>query len=449
MTRFKHRPIPPARIILLGFLGLIALGTLLLMLPFSSRAPGSAPFLDALFTATSATCVTGLVVQDTAAYWTGFGQAVILLLIQIGGMGVITMAMAIAIFTGQKISLRERWVMQESISAPQLGGIVYQTRFILTVSACIELAGTALLALRFVPRFGLGSGLWYALFHAISAFCNAGFDLMGSVQAPFASMTGFRADPVVNGTLILLIVSGGLGFLTWRDLRDNGLRWKRYTLQTKLVLITTAVLLAGGFVYFFLYELRLPQWNGMDVWEKIQASLFQSVTCRTAGFNTMDLTQISEAGILLMIVLMLVGGAPASTAGGLKTTTLAVLLMSARASFRRKADAHCFGRQIQEEAIRNASAILMLYLTLLLTGSILISCLDSLPILTALFECSSAIATVGLTLGATPGLSPLSHVVLVLLMYLGRIGGLTLIYAVSTGDGLDLYRYPQETVTVG
>jgi len=449
MTLLKHRNMTPARIILLGFLALIGVGTVLLMLPFASREPGGASFLDALFTATSATCVTGLVVQDTALYWSGFGQAVILFLIQVGGMGVVTMAMTIVIFTGQKISLRDRWVMQESISAPQVGGIIRLTRFILQTLVWIELAGTALLAIRFIPQLGVGKGLWYALFHSVSAFCNAGFDLMGTEGAAFSSLTAFRSDPIVNGTIMLLIVLGGLGFFTWQDLRDHGFHWKLYMLQTKLILIMTGVLLVGGALYFFLYELRLPQWNGLNLWEKVQAALFQSVTCRTAGFNTLDLTKISEPGLLLMIVLMMVGGSPTSTAGGFKTTTLAVLLMSARASFQRRENAQCFGRRLPNETVRNASAILILYLILILTGSFLISCADGLPILTALFEAGSAVATVGLSVCGTPGLSDFSHIVLIVLMYVGRVGGLTLFYGVITNGGFEVYRYPEENVTVG
>ena len=449
MSLLRKRQASPAQVIILGFLGLIGAGTLLLMLPFASREPGSAPFLDALFTATSATCVTGLVVQDTATYWTVFGQGVILLLIQIGGMGVVTMAMAIAMVTGQKIGLKERLFMQESIADTQVGGIVARTRFILKVAFAIELAGAAVLAVRFIPRFGPGKGLWLALFHSISAFCNAGFDLMGRAEAKFVSMTDYAPDPLVNITLIVLIVVGGLGFLTWRDLRENRLHWKAYSLQTKLILVTTGVLLAGAFAFYYLYEFRLDQWSGLTEWEKFQGAVFQAVTPRTAGFNTLDLTNISQAGILVMILLMLVGGSPGSTAGGFKTTTLAVLVLSAKSTVLRRRDAACFGRRLTEDTVRNAGAILVLYLALLLTGSVIISCADGLPILTALFEAGSAVATVGLTLGVTPGLSTVSRLVLIFLMYVGRVGSLTMIYAVTGNEGIGLSRYPQEKVAVG
>ena len=324
--------ITPAQIIILGFLFLIAVGTALLMLPVSTSGPGGASFLDALFTATSATCVTGLVVQDTALYWSPFGQAVLLVLIQIGGMGVVTMAVAIFIFTGRHISLKQRWVMQESISAPQVGGIVRQTRFILKTALAMEAVGAALLALRFCPQMGI-KGIWYAVFHSISAFCNAGFDLMGVCSGPCSSLTSYTADSLVNIAIILLIVLGGIGFMTWQDFREHKWHLRAMRLQTKVVLSTTVILLAVGFLYFFLYEFRQPQWQSLGAGERFWAALFQTVTPRTAGFNTVDLSQMTPPSQLITILLMLVGGSPGSTAGGFKTTTLAVLLLSSAAVF--------------------------------------------------------------------------------------------------------------------
>ena len=444
----KMDRITPAQIIILGFLFLITVGTALLMLPVSTSGPGGASFLDALFTATSATCVTGLVVQDTALYWSPFGQAVILVLIQIGGMGVVTMAVAIFIFTGRHISLKQRWVMQESISAPQVGGIVRQTRFILKTALAMEAVGAALLALRFCPQMGV-RGIWYAVFHSISAFCNAGFDLMGVCSGPCSSLTSYTADSLVNIAIILLIVLGGIGFMTWQDFREHKWHLRAMRLQTKVVLATTGLLLAGGFLYFFLYEFQQPQWRGMSGAERLWAALFQTVTPRTAGFNTVDLSQMTPSSQLVTILLMLVGGSPGSTAGGFKTTTLAVLVLSAKSTVLRRRDAACFGRRLTEDTVRNAGAILVLYLALLLTGSVIISCADGLPILTALFEAGSAVATVGLTLGVTPGLSTVSRLVLIFLMYVGRVGSLTMIYAVTGNEGIGLSRYPQEKVAVG
>ncbi len=445
---WKSDRVSPARIIISGFLILILLGTALLMLPWSTREWGGASFFDALFTATSATCVTGLVVRDTASYWSGFGQLVILFLIQVGGMGVVTMAVAIFIFSGKRIGLKQRWVMQESISAPQVGGIVRMTGFILKTAFAIECLGAAVLAVRFCPRFGPCRGLWYAVFHSVSAFCNAGFDLMGR-EAPFSSLTGYVGDPVVNVVVMLLIVVGGLGFLTWRDVASRRLRFQEYRLQSKLILVTTAALLLFGFLFFLFYEFQLPQWDGLSLGEKILAALFQSVTPRTAGFNTVDLAQMSEASQLFTILLMLTGGSPGSTAGGFKTTTFAVLLLSAIAVFRRRRSAQCFGRRVQEGALQSACAIFLLYILLFLAGGLLICCADGVPLMDALFEAASAIGTVGLSLGGTARFSLFSRAVLIFLMYFGRVGGLTLIYAVTTGNGSAASQFPQEPVTVG
>jgi len=448
MDRLRLGVIRPAQIILLGFLILIAAGTLLLMLPFATRSGSSTSLLDALFTATSASCVTGLVVADTASHWSAFGHVVILLLIQIGGMGVVTVAVFFSILSGKKIGLKQRWVMQESISAPHVGGILRQTTFILKTAFLMEALGAVLLAIRFVPRFGLGKGLWYAVFHSISAFCNAGFDLMG-VNAPFSSLTEFAGDPLVVLTVCGLILSGGIGFLVWADMRDHKLKLREYSLQSKLVLTVTAVLLLGGFA-FFLFEFSQPQWAELSAGERVLAALFQTVTPRTAGFNTVDLNTLSEPGLLMTILLMLVGGSTGSTAGGFKVNTLAVLVLGMVAAFQSKNSAELFGRRLPEHTIRNAAAIFLLYLLLFLGGGMVICCVDRIPLLGALFETSSAVATVGLTLGYTPGLSAVSHIVLIVLMYVGRVGGLTLMYGVVEQDTLTgAVRLPMENVTVG
>ena len=445
---WKRGQTSPARVIILGFLLLILAGALLLMLPISTRAPGGAGFLEALFTATSATCVTGLVVHDTMQYWSEFGQAVILLLIQIGGMGVVTVAVAIFIFSGKRIGLKQRWVMQESISAPRVGGIIRMTGFILRTALAIEALGALLLAARFCPQFGLWKGLWYAVFHAVSAFCNAGFDLMGS-EVPYSSLTAYGADPLVCLTVAGLIIVGGIGFSTWQDVAGNGRRLRQYRLQSKLILLFTVLLLAGGTLYFGLYEFGLPQWEGLGSGERALAAFFQAVSPRTAGFNSVDLTQMSELGRLVTILLMLTGGSPGSTAGGFKTTTLAVLVLSAWAVFRRRSNAECFGRRLPDAVLRNASAIFWLYLTLFFLGGALICCIDGVPLLDALFESASAIGTVGLSIVGTANLSAPSHLILIFLMYFGRVGGLTMIYAVTAGNLSVSSQYPQESVTVG
>lgn len=447
MPFWKKERISPSQIIILGYFLLIICGTGLLMLPFTTR-DGAGPSLeDALFTATSAITVTGLVVHDTMRYWSEFGQAVILFLIQIGGLGVVTMATSVAVFAGQKIGFRLRWVMQESISAPQLAGIVRLTGFIFKLVLIIEFFGAFLLALRFCPQYGAARGLWMAVFHAVSAFCNAGFDLMGEAR-PYASLTAYADDPLVCLTVAALIATGGIGFLTLDDIRCHGLHVHRYRLQSKLILLFSAVLLTAGFLFFFLYELQLTHWN-MTGPEAALAAVFLSVSPRTAGFNSVDLAALSPLGQLVTILLMLVGAAPGSTGGGFKVTTLAVLLLALLAIFRHRRDVRGFGRRLPDLALRRAAGIFMFYLLLFLGGGMLLAGLDGLPLMTAFFEAASAIGTVGLSLGATPELSSLSRCILMLLMYFGRVGSLTVVFAVSSGVRQDCFRYPPEDVAVG
>ena len=428
--------------IILGFFSMILLGTFLLMLPFSSRAGVATPFSDALFTATSAVCVTGLVVYDTAAYWSVFGQTVIIILIQIGGMGVITVAASFALISGRRISLMQRSTMQEAISAPKVGGIVRLTSFIIRISLLIELLGAAAMAPVFCRDFG-PKGLWMALFHSISAFCNAGFDLMGT-SMPFSSLTGYTADPVINVIVMLLIVIGGIGFLTWDDIRAHKLHVHQYRMQSKVILCTTAILLLFPALYFFFFE-----FSSLVPGERVLASLFQSVTTRTAGFNTADLTALSEPGRYIMIALMLIGGSPGSTAGGMKTTTIAVLFASAISTFFRKEYAHFFDRRIDDSVIKNAATILLMYLSLFFFGGLAISIIEGAPMLDCLFETASAVGTVGLTLGLTSHLGLVSRGILIVLMFFGRVGGLTLIFAALSGTAKNVSKYPQEKITVG
>ncbi len=439
----KNHTTTSFQVILLGFLALILLGALVLTLPICSRERVWTPFGDTLFTSVSAACVTGLVVRDTASHWSFLGQAVILLLIQVGGLGVITVAVTFFRLSGRRISLSQRNMMQQSISAPQVGGIVRLTGFILRGALCVELGGAALLLPPFIRDFGLAKGIWYSLFHSISAFCNAGFDLMG-IREPFSSLTGYAADPCVNAVIMLLIVIGGIGFLVWEDLLRNGLRVRRYRLQTKLVLVSSALLILIPAVLNFLLE--YPE---LPLGRRVLASLFQSVTTRTAGFNTTDLSQMSEPGILRMIFLMLVGGSPGSTAGGMKTTTVAVLFLAGATVFRRRDDVECFRRRIGQDVIRNAGTILFLYLFLFSLGSGVLSRVEGLPLLTCMFETGSAVGTVGLTLGITPGLHQSSRIILMLLMFLGRVGALTLVYALLPGGKNPPGKKPLETVTVG
>ena len=431
------------RVIILSFSALILAGTVLLMLPVSSREGCITSFSDSLFTAVSATCVTGLVVKDTATYWSLFGQSVILILIQIGGMGVITIGLSVMRASGMKIGLWYRSTMQESISAPHIGGIVRLTGFILKITALIELLGALLLFPVFCKDFGFAKGLWYSLFHSVSAFCNAGFDLLG-VREPFSSLTSYSDNIYLNSVIMLLIISGGIGFLVWNDIRTHKYRLHRYTLQSKIVLVTTLILVFLPALLFFFSE-----YHHLNMPERITASLFQSVTARTAGFNTRELSAMNESGSVIMIALMLIGGSPGSTAGGMKTVTFAVLLMSAITVFSRKNDVQCFNRRISDENVRSAGAVLFMYLALFFSSGLLISRIERMPLLSCLFETSSAIGTVGLTLGITTALSLLSRVILMALMFFGRVGGLTLIYAALPSSGSRNYRLPLENISIG
>lgn len=442
MRRIK-RKISSSQIIILGFLGAILLGTMLLLLPISTKEGVCAGFMNAFFTATSAVCVTGLIVRDTATYWSSFGQAVILLLIQIGGMGVVTVAVAVFLASGKKISLQQRSALQESISAPQVGGIVRMTGLIIRVTVCCELVGAVIMAPVFCKEFGFAKGVWYALFHSVSAFCNAGFDLMGTTQ-PDSSLTHYADQPVINLVVMALIVVGGIGFVTWNDVKEHKFHIKKYRMQSKVILVTTTVLIFVPALYLFFFE-----FGNMPLKERILCSLFQSVTTRTAGFNTADLTQIGSVGLALMTVLMLIGGSPGSTAGGMKTTTVAVMLSNAGSVFMKKEHTHFFGRRIPEDTVRTAATVLITYLVAFLLGGFVICKLESLPLQACLFETASAIGTVGLSLGITPKLSVSSQLILIILMYVGRVGGLTLIFSTINKSGGNTAKFPQEKLTVG
>jgi len=431
-----------SQIIIFGFMGAILLGALLLMLPVSSAEGKITPFSDALFTSTSAVCVTGLVVQDTATYWSMFGQFIILMLIQIGGLGIVTISVAMAMMAGRKIGLMQRSTLQDAISAPKMGGIVKLTGFILKTTFLIEFIGAVLLSVVFCKDFGI-KGIWMGIFHSVSAFCNAGFDLMGTVS-PFSSLTSYSVQPLINVVVMFLIIVGGIGFLVWEDVKKNKHHIKKYSMQTKVVLSTTLFLILAPAIYFYFAE-----FGELSQKERIFNSLFQSVTTRTAGFNTTELTKLSDMGQVITIILMLIGGSPGSTAGGMKTTTIAVLVFSAISVFRKKDDVECFGRRIADSTLKNAAAILLMYIILFITGGLIISGVESLPIMSCLYESASAIGTVGLTLGITQGLGTVSRIILIGLMFFGRVGGLTLIFATVSNKNHNVSKKPQEKITVG
>lgn len=431
------------QIIILGFAGVIVLGALLLMLPISTQNGAITPFSKTLFTATSAVCVTGLVVFDTASYWSGFGQLIILIMIQIGGLGVISVASFLSMLAGRKISLMQRQTMQNALSAPQMGGIVKLTRFIFLVSFAIEGIGALLLMPVFMTRYGI-RGIWMAVFHSVSAFCNAGFDLMGNQTGQYSSLTSFAGSGYVTLVICLLIMIGGIGFLTWKDIAVKKTRFKEYSMQTKVILVTTAILIVIPAVFFFFSDFAKEPLK-----DRICMSVFQAVTPRTAGFNTADLNKMSDAGRSVMMLLMLIGGSPGSTAGGMKTTTIAVLFANAIAVFRKRQNANCYGRRIDDSTVKNASAILFMYVFFSMLSAIIISITDGIPMQMGMFETFSAIGTVGLTLGITPTLSAVSRFVLILLMFFGRVGGLTIIYAAFSQKDASTLKYPMENITVG
>ncbi len=431
------------QIIILGFAGVIVLGALLLMLPISTQNGAVTPFSKTLFTATSAVCVTGLVVFDTASYWSGFGQLIILIMIQIGGLGVISVASFLSMLAGRKISLMQRQTMQNALSAPQMGGIVKLTRFIFLVSFAIEGIGALLLMPVFMTKYGI-RGIWMAVFHSVSAFCNAGFDLMGNQTGQYSSLTSFAGSGYVTLVICFLIMIGGIGFLTWKDIAVKKTRFKEYSMQTKVILVTTAILIVIPAVFFFFSDFA-----NEPLKDRICMSVFQAVTPRTAGFNTADLNKMSDAGRSVMMLLMLIGGSPGSTAGGMKTTTIAVLFANAIAVFRKRQNANCYGRRIDDSTVKNASAILFMYVFFSMLSAIIISITDGISMQMGMFETFSAIGTVGLTLGITPTLSAVSRFVLILLMFFGRVGGLTIIYAAFSQKDASTLKYPMENITVG
>lgn len=429
--------------ILLGFLTMIAAGALLLMLPISTKTGEWTSFTDAFFTATSASCVTGLVVYDTATHWSIFGQIVILTMIQIGGMGVVTMTTILSRLIGKKLSLQARTTLQEAVSAPNLGEILKYTRFICIGTVIFEAAGAVIMAPVFMSEYGVIKGLWIAVFTSISAFCNAGFDLNGA-HGPFSSMVPYMDNPVIVITLVFLILTGGLGFLTWLDIRKHGLKFSRYSTQSKIIIAMEIVLVFLPMIYLFFGE-----YDHLPFGQRFLASLFQAVTPRTAGFNTTDYGFFSGTGILLTVILMLIGGAPGSTAGGMKITTVAVLFFTMISVFKHEKSPAVFKRRIKSEAIYGAIAVFMLDVMITLIGAMLISKIEHVAFLKTLFESASAVATVGLSMGITPGLSTLSKVILIFSMYMGRVGGLTLVFAAITRKSTGNRQYPADNIAVG
>ena len=446
----KKKSMNATRIVAGGFAAIILLGTLLLMLPFASKSGESAGFLNSLFTATSATCVTGLIPVDTGMSWTFFGQLVIIALIQLGGLGFMTVITMVSFLLRRRIGLSERLIMVSTLNLNDMDGVVRVVRHALIGTFTLEGAAAVLLSFRFVPQFGLLGGIWRGIFHAISAFCNAGFDLVGGKFGAFTSLEGDNDAPYVLCIIMALIVIGGLGFFVWEDI-VRARSWKGLSLYSKMVLSITAALLLGGALFFFCAEYSNPETFGnMPVWQKALNAMFQSVTLRTAGFASFNQGGLKDSSIALSCVLMLIGGSSGSTAGGLKTVTAAVLLLGLRSNLAGREQVTIRGRAISYRKVMDAMTLALILLVLFLTGSIVISLADSVPYLHAAFETASALGTVGVTVGITPGLSPLSHVMLICMMYLGRIGVFSFSIAFLTRSRYPAkIKYPDLNVMIG
>lgn len=430
-----------------GFAFIILIGSVILMLPISNRSGEAIPFLSALFTSASATCVTGLVVYDTWTQFTIFGQAVIIVLIQIGGLGFMTFAILFSMALGKRIGLKERSYLMEAFCAMQIGGVVRLVRRILLGTLIFEGAGAFLLSIRFIPVFGPSKGIWYGVFHSVSAFCNAGFDLMGAIE-PYSSLTPFSNDVIVNLTVMSLIIVGGVGFVIWDDVARNRWRFSRYNLHTKVTLAFIGAILAVSTALMLILE-NEAAFSGMSSPEKLLAALFQSVTPRTAGFNTVDTASMSESGTFFTILLMIIGAGPGSTAGGIKITTFAVILLSILTNVRNRTDVNSFNRRIEPDLVKRAFVSTGFYLMLAFCGCLIILAIQELTLRDVMFETFSAIGTVGLSMGITRELAPLSQIVIIILMYSGRVGSLTVFMSVMDNKSSKQLRNPAEKMIIG
>lgn len=433
--------------ILLGFILIILTGTALLLLPFSTRSGESTSLLGALFTAVSSTCVTGLVVYDTWSHWTLFGQLVLLCLIQIGGLGFITIGTFFMILLGKKIGLSRRTLIQESLSTLQIKGSVRLIKRIIAGTLLFEGVGALLLSLRFIPKLGMLRGLYYSLFHSVSAFCNAGFDLMGYTEA-YSSFSSLYNEPLVVLVLSALILIGGLGFIVWEDLLENKWHWRKYSFQTKAVLTTSLVLVAGGSLLYLLFE-RKGLFADMSLKDKLLNALFCAVSPRTAGFNTVDLSKLSDSSYLTTLFLMFVGGSPGSTAGGVKTTAIFAVALYLKAYLLREKDCVAFHRRMDDDSVKKAVVVLFINLCLALVGGLIILSVQNLPLKDVLFEVFSAGGTVGMSTGITRELNTVSQAVIMLLMFCGRMGSLTFAMSFTEDKSSASIRYPLEDIVIG
>ena len=439
----------PVQILALGFAIVIFIGAILLSLPIASQSGEFTPFVDCIFTSTSAVCVTGLVTLDTGTYWTYFGKTVIMLLIQIGGLGFMSMATLVFFLLGKRITLKERLVMQEAMNVNSLQGLVKMVKYVLIFTFSVEIVGAVLFSTQFIPEFGVAKGIYYSIFHAVSAFCNAGFDLMGN----FSSVTAYANNSVIILTIAALIAIGGLGFYVWVEIYNcKGI--KRLSLHSRIVIYMTLVLIVGGAILMYLFEMNNPNtMQGMSVKGKFLSSIFASVSPRTAGFNSIPLDKMTTAGIFLTIILMFIGGSPGSTAGGIKTATMVVLFMTVVSVVKGREDTEIFQKRINKELVYKSFVITILSLVLVIIVTMILSITEqpNIPFEYFLYEATSAFATVGLTLGLTTKLTFIGKVIIALTMYAGRVGLLTIILALAKNKNSKsgTIKYPEDKILIG
>lgn len=444
--------IGPPKMMILGFGSVILVGALLLMLPISSADGHTTGFINSLFTSTSSVCVTGLTVLDTSIHWSTFGKVVIITLIQIGGLGFMSISALVALILGKKINLRQRLLIKEQLNQTQLAGAVLLIKNVFKLTFIIESTGALLLSTVFIPKFGVAKGIAYSIFHSISAFCNAGFDLMGRTSGAFSSLVDYGNNPIVVFTITTLIILGGLGFGVIVCLKTNKLTFRKYTLTTKLVCITTIILIITGTTLIFAGEYANPHSMGnMSLWDKFQIAYFQSVTTRTAGFATMDLSTFRGSTLLVMIVLMFIGASPSSTGGGIKTTTLAVLFIIIRAFFKNDKEVTVFKRRLSNFTTRKACGVLVISLSLLAISIYLLMLTqnDKFTLINATFEAVSAFATVGLTITGSADLNAVGKLIIIFLMFAGRVGSITIFSLLVHDTKPKNIRYPEGKVMVG
>lgn len=445
----RKKELNPGQVLTLGFASVILIGAILLNLPIATQSGESVGFINAIFTATSAVCVTGLVVVDTGTYWTVFGKSVILLLIQIGGLGIMTMATSMAFLIGKRISLRSRLIMQEALNQFTISGIVRLTKYIIYTTLVIEGIGALFLGMKFIPEYGWSTGIFYSIFHSVSAFCNAGFDIVGNGR----SLTPFVGSPLVNFTIIMLITVGGIGFTVIIDLFQKATgKIKTLSLHTKFVLAVSGILVLSAFVMIFIFEFNNPDTIGnLNFGEKILASLFAAVTPRTAGFNTLPMDKLTMPTKFLTIIHMFIGGSPGSTAGGVKTTTMGLVILLVISVITGKEDIEFGNRRFQTATVMRALAILGIGLFIVITVTLFLSFTEQgLSFMDIFFESISAFGTVGLSLGITSKLSVAGRIIITITMFFGRLGPLTIAMALARRQvKKQLYRYPEGRIMVG